>query len=450
MDARKTAELTRDQTEAAQLEAASTQLTNKRFIHFIGTILAMAGSSAFAMLLTFFAFFGKLVGSLPFLPIIPLVADTLNFIYHLRKILLKDIPLKYRVPIATLITAAYMVATTAFIASITFAFHVTVFAAIVPFAPVLFTGSLGIYAALNLYGLATRANEFRTQPWTRTPLNRWRLANQTVRTASSITLAALIIPFFLAIGGLVVTAALVNPFTAGPAAAIIFSVMVAALTAVVVMKLVKNYAVHRIQEENARTAIEKNVDPYERLGLKIEDLKGLDAKKISARVWTIYHKKADKLEAKLKDPAEKSNYQQYRNTLKELHQAYELLHGTRARDMYNMHKLIQSSQISKPPQVTLDATNPITRSRPILWLKYQWKLHKAKTPEKKNKLDQAYRIMTNSALREFYKEMGGETRRDVRGGSTSTMSRKLSCDSDDGDGRGMPTVNSWRRKKDHS
>lgn len=387
-----------------QEEAAEIKRYQGPWFRILNLLLALASTLAMATTttLSFVKSLGHFAASIPFLPLIPLVADSVNMLYRFPRFLLKPSSLKIKVPVAIVMLASYLSGSAAMLINTLANFGVSQLVAVTPFTPIMIVSALSGATLLNAFGLALSTREYVSKPWARTPEANLRLAHRGVKTAAYATATAVIVPLLMATGMTLVTASLVNPFTAGPAAATLFAIMITALTTLTVMRLVKTYANRRLQESAAENAARLDAkDPYATLGLKLSDIN-----KLSHHVRMQHIKSAyDNKERLLIGNTPKADLSvRTLGKLKKNYQAYELLKSPRTTLLYQTFTLILRANQENPlpsPEETLKINRPMLAIKPFSWIKYQVALFSA-PDEEQEAIHRAYRILSTRALYRCY------------------------------------------------
>ena len=409
-------------------------------------LLQMGGEAAINALMTFLTWFPKLVPQFAFIFIFPIFTVTAQYLYGAGKILLhplmnwkqKTFFLSAITPAASLILAPLVSNFFLEFLRITF----IGFLKIASIAPFLFTGALAIYTALNAYQLVKKTWEFLQNSYKRTPLAKLTLANKLVKTTALATITAVIIPLMLTLGAITL---FTNPFTAGPTAAILFTILMAASATIVTMKIVHTVVKHRLQEKMARDALEGIKDghgrmkqeafsPYELMDitqaqindilkrprklmflnkrdLKIALEKHFNDAKRDIESDYVNNPRTGKLSPA--DEAEKNA------RLYKLQLAYEMLNHPRAREMFDAFKAVKDLKESGSTMMQLQerqsqfgVVSKLQKTIPVSWLMrpiaaiiYQVKKSSLGDNEKAQELALSYRLATNAALSNYYEEV---------------------------------------------
>ncbi len=339
------------------LESASTvQKYEKSKIYLelgrkVSITLATYLNGSFAAVVTFFMFFKPLLQQLRFIPILPLVGETANFLFHMRKLIfapLSAMPLRTKLSIGSLIIISYLAATLAMTAGVLHGFGISLLAHVLPFNPLLFTISLGIHAALSTFKFAKTLINYIRHPEERSQLKTLRVVSQGVKATGMITLTSVMIPLMMATGAVFIVGGLSNPFTAGPVAIALFSVFATTCAVLVARKIIKTYVKHRLQE--------RAVQKYLNAEKKGEAIPNHLIEEIS---------------------------QKPRSTL-----LLRLTKDIRNGKAINPNKLLGVSRIGRLPG--------------LLFINYLWAKANAATPHEKNLITDAYNILNIRFLRNKY------------------------------------------------
>lgn len=394
----------------------------------LGLAIVVNGIEIIVLILTTFC--GKVVTFLRFLPFLSFFLDTLHLGYHLYKLLLKPISWTKKIALGLTNLTAYSLNTLpSLVLSLLTVFDIAAWSWLVTAAPILMTASLLFATVLNTAGLADCAYNYIMKPWTQTEETLLRLANRSIKTIALVAMTAVSLPFFMAMGGVLITASLVNPFTAGPVAATLFSILLVASTVLLVMKIAKTIAQRRLQEKQAVAASKKSFTPYQILGLDEQQLNTLNQKERKERVTQSYqHNEAAILNnGQCKEEQSKE--------LKENYLAYELLRSERTTALYQLCEHIKRGNNNQPlpsPEQQLQMTNGIRRFPPFSWCHYLLQTLFAKKEEKRD-LKIAYKIWTHGTLYDYWQTSKTMLAREkqtlnVASGSYSTILRSLSWD----------------------
>lgn len=299
----------------------------------LSLIMAVIVTGAGILITTLTTFFGKVAATLRFLPFVSLVCDTVNWLYYFRKHWLKSQPLSKKIANAVISLIAYAAnVLPTLLGGLIVSFNLTSLSVIAPYLPIVLCFSSLVSMAISAKDLAETAHGYITKPWTRTPETALRFTSRGVKTTALATLTALALPFCLATGGILVTAGLFNPFTAGPVAATLFSLIIAASITLIVMKLIKKYTERRLQEKEAKAAARWTRTPYEILGVNTQQLNSVDNHQRKKCLAEAYQKNEDVI---LKNSLNKEKkFEQ----LRENHLAFELLKSPRATMLYQKYK----------------------------------------------------------------------------------------------------------------
>lgn len=406
-------------------------------------------------LMTFLTWFPQMVASIGFIFLFPMVAVAINFFRTMGKILLNPLmDWKHK----TFFISAITTATTLIMAPLTSNFFLEFlkigfigFKMIAPFAPFLFTGAMGIFTALNAYRTVMEALDLIKNSHKRTSLALLSLSSKIVKTTALATITSLIIPLFLTLGAITLFS---NPFTAGPAAAIMFTLIMAASATLITMKIVKTIAKHRLQEKMAYDALEgiKNkrgkvtqepFNPYEKMGIPQISKPGTSTisvasilskqrrlipsdTRIARVINNIFSYFANQRELKLEldnryvvaqnaiNGNDDLTQEQKNDELYKLQLSYEMLKHPRGREMFDAFKAVKDlSESGKPmPDLAtrqnqfgvfsgLQKTIPFSwLMRPIAAAVYALK----STSENPQEHALSYRLATNKALSDYYQQ----------------------------------------------
>jgi hypothetical protein len=374
----------------------------KRRFHIIGLLLSIA-SNSLTIFTTLFGYISKIAPRLsPVLTLLSLFSDSVVFIYHFIPFLLKSMPLKVKISLATAAIATFVANSIPNVTTL-LSYITSVAEVITGLNPILFFIGVAIPTYQSAMGLYDVAKDYIQKPWTHTPETKLRLATRSVKTAALVTMSGVMIPLIMATGGILITATLVNPFTAGPAAAALVSIFTVAVVVLVTMKVIKIYAQRRVQEKEAELAVEQDISPYEVLGIAPSKLNALTKEERVKNLQNQYEWK----ESLILRNEEGYSEEIKQRKLSENYRAYELLKSPWATDMYQTFKVIHDGNKDKPypsPEKTLKITSPLLAYRPISWIHYLVQRYDA-SEEKQKKLDIAYKILTNSALYAYQKKM---------------------------------------------
>lgn len=232
---------------------ASKNENSKIYLNFtrkVSIALSSYLNGSFALIVTFFMFFKPLLQQLRFIPILPLVGETANFLFHARKLL--SAPLRIKLSVGPLVIISYLAATLAMTAGVLHGFGIGLLANILPFNPLLFAVSLGIHASLATIKFSKSLVDYIRFPEKRTQLKTLRLASRGIKATGMLTLTGVMIPLMMATGAVFIVGGLSNPFTAGPVAITLFSVFAVTCAVLVARKIIKTYIKHRLQEKTVQ------------------------------------------------------------------------------------------------------------------------------------------------------------------------------------------------------
>ncbi len=402
-------------------------------IRTFGHFLQKGTEAAINNLMTFITWFPQLIAQFGFIFLFPIVMVPAGYLYNLGKILLNPlIDWKHKTVFLSAITTATALIMAPLVSNFFLEFLEISFIGFIKaamFAPFFFTGAMAIYTGLTAYGLARSAyaalrDHLKGIPLT--PLAKLTLVNKLVKTGALATITAVIIPLMLALGTLTLLA---NPFTAGPAAAILFSVLMAASATMITMKIVKTIAKHRLQEKMAYEALEgvKDTDgkitqqafnPYALLKITQAEINMELGKPrllgfLNKRdLKIVLHKRF--VDAQTAIAAEGLPQAEKNAKLYQLKLSYEMVKHPRGREMFDAFKTAKElryndnlpslKDVQKQFGVVsnLQKTIPVSwLMRPIAWTIYQIKKRNAQNPED---LALCYRVATNKALGEYYEK----------------------------------------------
>lgn len=393
------------------MSANQSEKKRHTLLHLLSIVLVITVNGVEIAVLILTTFFSKVVTVLKFIPFVAPVIDGINSLYHLYKLALKPIPLPLKCIIGLASISSYLLGTIpSFIINLLAILNAAPITWLSLACPFFILASLSIATALNGLGLFDAAYEYATKPWSHSPGNTLRLVSRCVKTATFTLLTAVAIPFFLATGGILITASLTNPFTAGPVVATLFSIMIAACVVLIAMKVTKTIIQRRLQEQQAIDAAQQSKTPYDILGI---DAKKLDDLNQRERKETLSKQYKDNEAFIL---AHVTNKEEQSKKLKENYQAYSLLRNARATKLYQICGKIKAGQDDKPlpsPEQTLKLSNWYTRFRPFLWCHYQIQKQFA-AEEEKQKIELAYQILTHSKLYHFYQTVGNVAKEKIR------------------------------------
>lgn len=388
--------------EQAGIAMSSIQSEKKRhtLLHLLSLVLVITINGVEITVLILTTFFGKMVTALKFIPFLAPVFDGINTLYHVYKLTLKPIPLPLKCIIGLASVSSYLLGTVpSFIVNLLAIVNVSAINWLTLACPFFILASLGITTVLNGLGLFDAAHEYATKPWSRNPGNTLKLVSRCVKTTTFALLTAVAIPFLLATGGILITASLTNPFTAGPVAATLFSVMIAACVVLIAMKITKTIIQRRLQAQQAIEAAQQTKTPYDILGI---DAKKLEAASYKERKQLLVMQYKNNEASILKHV--KNKEKQFKK-LKKNYQAYALLRNASATQLYQVCENIKAGKNDKalpPPEQILKLGKGLSQFRPYLWCHYQIQKYFAKE-EEKQKIELAYQILTHSKLYDYYK-----------------------------------------------
>lgn len=381
--------------EAEQkLKKANEEQTNKDYWRKTAEALAAANSGAIINFVTMLKFFPSIVKHVKVLGATVLPLEVLNYFFKIIKLWKNpEKGLGEKIIRTLLMTPSFIAIVVVLSAGILVGVHAGTFfgttaAAIAPYSPFIFSGALGVYALLNLKGFVDLARGLYKRPWENTKLNKLRLTSKGVKTVALLSLAGAVVPLFMSLGALAFLGLSLNPAT-GP---IFWAIAVAAVAAMVTMKIVKTIAEHRIQRDIAKTAAnDENYDPYKILGI---EKKTFDKKLLRGRYEAAL--------GKVKEV----------DTKTKLFQAYELLKSDRARSMYEGFKTIKEFVESDqgknfdPYGVLGIEKDSILPSLPA-WLGLNGKRDQAiakANKDQEHKINIAYQILLNGDFKEYFHE----------------------------------------------